>query len=78
MLLSACCGGSKTSSALSQEEIILLKYAENLTLIKGNGYIEARLRNPWDTTAILQNYILIDKDSPVPDHLPEGTLVRTP
>ncbi|MBO5284997.1 MAG: hypothetical protein J6B00_03880, partial [Alphaproteobacteria bacterium] len=29
-------------------------------------------------TAILQNYILIDKDSPVPDHLPEGTLVRTP
>ena len=55
-----------------------MKYAENLTLVKGNGYIEARLRNPWDTTAILQNYILIDKDSPVPDHLPEGTLVRTP
>ena len=78
LLLSACGGGSKTSSAFIQEEIIPMKYAENLTLVKGNGYIEARLRNPWDTTAILQNYILIDKDSPVPDHLPEGTLVRTP
>ena len=78
LLLSACGGGGKTSSAFIQEEIIPMKYAENLTLVKGNGYIEARLRNPWDTTAILQNYILIDKDSPVPDHLPEGTLVRTP
>ena len=78
LLLSACGGGSKTSSALSQEEIIPLKYAENLTLIKGDGYTEARLRNPWDTTAILQNYILIDKDSQVPDHLPPGTIVRTP
>ena len=78
LLLSACGGGSKTSSAFIQEEIIPMKYAENLTLVKGNGYIEARLRNPWDTTAILQNYILIDKDSPEPDHLPEGTIVRTP
>ena len=78
LLLSACGGGGKTSSVLSQEEIIPLKYAENLTLIKGNGYTEARLRNPWDTTAILQNYILIDKDSQVPDHLPPGTIVRTP
>ena len=78
LLLSACGGGGKTSSAFIQEEIIPMKYAENLTLVKGNGYTEARLRNPWDTTAILQNYILIDKDSPVPDHLPEGTLVRTP
>ena len=78
LLLSACGGGGKTSSAFIQEKIIPMKYAENLTLVKGNGYIEARLRNPWDTTAILQNYILIDKDSPVPDHLPEGTLVRTP
>ena len=77
LLLSACGGRSKTSSALSGE-IIPLKYAENLTLIQGNGYTEARLRNPWDTTSILRTYILIDKDSQVPDHLPTGTIVRTP
>ena len=78
LLLSACGGGSKTSSVFTQEEVIPLKYAENLTLIQGNGYVEARLRNPWDTTKILRTYLLIDKDQKVPDHLPEGTIVRTP
>ena len=77
LLLSACGGGSKTSSAI-HGEIIPLKYAENLKLIKGEGYTEAVLRNPWDTTSILRTYILVDKDKKVPDHLPEGTLVRTP
>ena len=77
LLLSACGGRSKTSSALNGE-IIPLKYAENLTLIQGDGYTEARLRNPWDTTSILRTYILIDKDSQVPEHLPTGTIVRTP
>ena len=77
LILSACGGGSKTSSAF-EGEILPLKYAENLTLIQGEGYTEARLRNPWDTTSILRTYILVDKDKEVPDHLPEGTLVRTP
>ena len=77
VLLCACEGKNKASSAINGE-IIPMKYAENLTLIKGEGYTEARLRNPWDTTAILRTYLLIDKNQPVPDHLPEGTIVRTP
>ena len=78
LLLAACGGGSKTSSASAGKEPIPLKYAENLTLTKGNGYTEAVLRNPWDTTRTLRTYILIDKDRPMPDPLPEGTIVRTP
>ena len=78
LLLAACGGGGKTSSAFTNGEILPLKYAENLTLIKGEGYTEARLRNPWDTTAILRTYILVEKDKPMPDHLPPGTIVRTP
>lgn len=78
LLLSACGGGGKTSSAFADEEIIPLAYAENLTLIQGKGYIEARLRNPWDTTRVLQTYLLVEKDQPIPEHLPHGTLVRTP
>ena len=75
VLLCACGGKNKASSALNGE-IIPMKYAENLTLMKGNGYTEAILRNPWDTTAILHTYLLIHKDSIVPEHLPEGTIVR--
>ena len=78
LLLSACGGRGKTSVVHTEGEIIPLKYAENLMLIKGEGYTEARLRNPWDTTALLRTYILVDKDKPLPDVLPEGTLVRTP
>lgn len=77
LLLSACGGGSKTSSVEPLHEIPL-RYAENLTLIQGDGYTEARLRNPWDTTKNLRTYLLVAKDKPVPAHLPEGTLVRTP
>lgn len=77
LFLSACGGGGKTSSA-SEGEIISMKYAENLKLIKGDGYTEAILRNPWDTTSILRTYLLVDKDKEVPGHLPVGTLVRTP
>ena len=78
LLLSACGGRSKTSSAHMQGEPIPVKYAENLTLWKGDGYTEARLRNPWDTTQLLRTYILVDKNAELPKHLPEGTLVRTP
>ena len=77
LLLIACDGGSKTSSAF-HEEIIPLKYAENLVLAKGEGYTKAILRNPWDTTQVLHTYVLVDKDNEMPESLPERTLVRTP
>ena len=66
LLLSACGGGSKTSSVSLNEEIIPLKYAENLLMMKGEDYTRVQLRNPWDTTSILSTYILIDKDSDMP------------
>lgn len=78
ILLSACGGRSKTSSVPATEEAISLRYAENLTLSTTEDYTIARLRNPWDTTKILHTYLLADKDKPLPEDLPEGTLVRTP
>ena len=78
LLLSACGGKNKTSSVSLNEEIIPLKYAENLLMMKGEGYTRVQLRNPWDTTSVLSTYILVDKESEIPEHLPEGTLVRTP
>ena len=78
LLLSACGGRSKTSSASITEEAIPLRYAENLSLSATEDYTIARLRNPWDTTRILHTYVLVDKEKPLPADLPEGTLVRTP
>ncbi|MEY8588938.1 ABC transporter substrate-binding protein [Phocaeicola sartorii] len=78
ILLSACGGRSKTSSVFTTEKEIPLRYAENLNLSTTEDYTIARLRNPWDTTKILHTYLLADKDKPLPEDLPEGTLVRTP
>lgn len=78
LLLSACGGRSKTSSAPTAEKEISLHYAENLKLSQAEDYTIARLRNPWDTTKTLHTYLLIDKDKPLPENLPEGTIVRTP
>ena len=78
LLLSACGGGSKGASASLNEELIPMKHAENILMMKGEGYTRVQLRNPWDTTSVLNTYILVDKDSEMPKQLPEGTLVRTP
>lgn len=41
-------------------------------------YTVATLRNPWDTLRTLHTYILVPAAEPLPAHLPQGTVVRTP
>lgn len=78
LLLSACGGKSSTASGSTQGDTIPLHYSSNLSLIDYEDYIVAQLRNPWDTAKILHTYVLVDKDQPLPQELPQGTLVRTP
>lgn len=78
LLLSACGGKSSTVSGSAQGDSIPLHYSSNLSLIDYEDYIVAQLRNPWDTTKILHTYVLVDKKQPLPQELPQGTLVRTP
>ncbi len=75
----AGCKGSHTSSSDSTEgEKLELRYAENLSISEHPGYVEATVRNPWDTTKTLQRYILVPRDRALPANIPEGTLVRVP
>ena len=78
LLLSACSGKNSTASGSAQGDTIPLHYSANLSLIDYEDYIVAQLRNPWDTTKILHTYVLVDKKQPLPQELPQGTLVRTP
>ena len=78
LLLSACGGKNSTASGSAQEDTIPLHYSSNLSLIDYEDYIVAQLRNPWDTAKILHTYVLVDKNQPLPQELPQGTLVRTP
>ncbi|WP_291529669.1 ABC transporter substrate-binding protein [Bacteroides sp. UBA939] len=78
LLLSACGGRSNTSSVQAQGDTIPLRYTGNLSIVENESYTLAQLRNPWDTAKVLHTYILIDKEKPLPETLPAGTIVRTP
>lgn len=78
LLLCACRGGSGGTALSVQADTLDLRHAEHLKIVTHPGYTVATLRNPWDTTRVLNTYILVGKDSPLPDSLPAGTLVRVP
>lgn len=53
-------------------------YARGFSMQECEGYTKVTLRNPWDTLSTRAEYILIPRESPLPDSLPGGTLLRTP
>lgn len=80
LLLSAACGGGeKRGEPLSGADTLAFRYAKHLQMVEGKDFSLAVIRNPWDTTRVLQTYILLPRDAKVEiSDLPEGTLVRTP
>ena len=78
LLLSACGGGSKTSSVQEEGDTLKMRYTTNLSVVKVSWLYHGFYRNPWDTLKILHTYLLTDKTQPVPENLPEGTVVRVP
>lgn len=80
LFLSACGGGGRASVCPDGEEADTLhfNYATNIEILKYNDFTRVDLRNPWDTLKTLHTYLLVDKRKPLPDNLPDGTVVRTP
>lgn len=80
VLCLTACGGHKTASSSNDQEgdTLVMRHAKNLTVIHYDYYTAVKLRNPWDTLKTLHTYILVDKNSPEPSSLPEGTIVRIP
>jgi len=56
LLLMMSCADGKTDNSSGEGDTIPMKYARNLTLIQHEGWVEAILRNPWDTTQMLNRY----------------------
>lgn len=75
LLLSVLVGCAPT---VPHEGSNLMKHARRLTLFETDSMVVATVRNPWDTTAVLQQYVLVPRDRPLPRVLPKGILLRTP
>lgn len=74
----AGCGRDRTAPLLEKGDTLRLRHAANLTLVQYDSCTVASLRNPWDTTRTLHTYVLVPRDAPQPQCLPEGTVVRIP
>lgn len=81
VLLLASCSGNKQSGEVINNTIDIaytVEYAKGFTVKKYAEYREVTVVDPWDSTKILQRYILVDKAKDLPANLPEGTIIRTP
>lgn len=78
LTLAACGGENSNLSTFPEGESIPLQYARNLTLTRLPGYVRADIRNPWDTLKNLHTYLLVPDSLPIPENLPEGTVVKVP
>lgn len=79
-LLTACRKAPETQNSKHTETLPAeqIKYARGFRITQGKDYTQLTVRNPWDSTQVLETYILIPKNQPLPPSLPEGKLVHTP
>ena len=77
-LIAACSGGNGGSASEPEGEVEQNLYAKGFEIAHFNGFSTISVADPWDTTKILQKYILVEQGNPLPDNLPQGTVIRTP
>ena len=78
VLFAACGGGNKTSSMQAGGDTVAFKYATQIIVVKYDGYTVATLKNPWKEGMTLHRYVLVPSDKDIPNHIPSGTVIRTP
>ena len=81
VFLITSCSGNKQSAEVEGnvvDTVYTVQYAKGFTVKKYADYKEVTVVDPWDSTKILQRYILVDKTKTLPANLPKGTLIRTP
>ena len=53
------CDGNKMNHADEEGDTIPLRYARNLTIVEYPKYTQVTIRNPWDTSRVLNSYTLV-------------------
>ncbi|MDD5995709.1 MAG: ABC transporter substrate-binding protein [Bacteroidales bacterium] len=77
ILLLAGCHRNKISETHEGKEI-RFDYAKLIRVWECDGFKKMEIRNPWDSTCLLQTYLLVDKTKEIPANCPDGVVVRVP
>ena len=84
MLLFSCGGrtsrqqGEGDSQQAGASAGLAFRYATLPSVTEYDGYTVVTLANPWKEGQTLHTYVLVPRELPMPDHLPKGTVIRTP
>ena len=62
----------------TEGDTVAFKYATQISVVKYDGYTVATLKNPWKEEMTLHRYVLVPADQEIPQHIPSGTIIRTP
>lgn len=76
LIMTSCHGGGTMS--IAEGRSVAVQYAKLLKMEEGEGFVSVKIINPWDTSAVLHQYVLVPRDAQLPERMPEGTVVRTP
>ncbi|MDR0429996.1 MAG: ABC transporter substrate-binding protein [Tannerellaceae bacterium] len=77
-LVAACSQPGKQVSSAQPADSDIIRYAKGFTVERYDTYIAVEVVDPWDTTQLLQRYLLVDRNQPLPSGLPKGTVVQIP
>lgn len=80
LLVSACNKATKATSDKTNQTATSanIRYARGFKLERFADYTLITVRNPWDTTRVMEKYVLVDRNKKTPSSLPEGTVVQIP
>lgn len=76
--MAACSPSGKQTPSNQPVVTDSIQYARGFTIQHFDDYTKVEVRDPWDTTRLLQRYLLIDRNETAPAALPKGTIVRIP
>lgn len=73
------CIGNRAVSVSEPISVDSIKYAKGFTISRHKEFTEVNVRDPWDSTRMLQRYLLIDRNlKELPEQMGAGTVVRVP
>lgn len=74
----ACSPSGKQAPSLDVISSDSIQYARGFTVRHFDAYTMVEVSDPWDSTRLLQRYLLVNREKPVPSDLPKGTVVKVP
>ncbi|MDL2208486.1 ABC transporter substrate-binding protein [Parabacteroides sp. OttesenSCG-928-O15] len=78
LLLASCHTGNRRSALPEALATDSIRYARGIEINRYEEFTTVEVHDPWEKGHLLQRYILVGRDKPLPGNLPAGTVVRVP